>query len=167
MLRDLKNTYKIYIYTMGTRPYAEEVKKIWIRTAISLGNRVLSRCDTPGFHFKLLSKLKLHDDNALIIDDTPEVWKRHRRNLLQIERYMYFPVTKVATFSGSGRDRRPQQSGVHTQGLGRVDNAHVQRTDCRDTLERLKKVLSGYRIHIDPKVHTGGYGYRDGRIVIT
>jgi hypothetical protein len=31
MLRDLKNTYKIYIYTMGTRPYAEEVKKILIR----------------------------------------------------------------------------------------------------------------------------------------
>jgi hypothetical protein len=94
MLRDLKNTYKIYIYTMGTRPYAEEVKKILDPDGDIFGNRVLSRCDTPGFHFKLLSKLKLHDDNALIIDDTPEVWKRHRRNLLQIERYMYFPVTK-------------------------------------------------------------------------
>jgi hypothetical protein len=82
-----------------------------------------------------LSKLKLHDDNALIIDDTPEVWKRHRRNLLQIERYMYFPVTKGGDyFSGSGRDRRPQQSGVHTHKPWWVDNAHVQRTDCRDTL---------------------------------
>jgi TFIIF-interacting CTD phosphatase-like protein len=71
MLRDLKNTYKIYIYTMGT---PEEVKKFGSDGDI-FGNRVLSRCDTPGFHFKLLSKLKLHDDNALIIDDTPEVWK--------------------------------------------------------------------------------------------
>jgi RNA polymerase II C-terminal domain phosphatase-like 3/4 len=159
MLRDLKNTYKIYIYTMGTRPYAEEVKKILDPDGDIFGNRVLSRCDTPGFHFKLLSKLKLHDDNALIIDDTPEVWKRHRRNLLQIERYMYFPVTKGGDcYFSRGQDEigdRNNLAFIH-KALERVDNAHVQRTDCRDTLERLKKkVLSGYRIHIDPKVHTG------------
>jgi TFIIF-interacting CTD phosphatase-like protein len=71
MLRDLKNTYKIYIYTMGTPRTRRRVKKILDPDGDIFGE-VLSRCDTPGFHFKLLSKLKLHDDNALIIDDTPK-----------------------------------------------------------------------------------------------
>jgi hypothetical protein len=40
---------------------------------------------------KLLSKLKLADTGTLIVDDTPEVWS-NRRNLLQIDRYTFFPL---------------------------------------------------------------------------
>jgi RNA polymerase II subunit A-like phosphatase len=47
MLEDLKSTFTMYIYTMGTKAYAEEVKKILDPCGVIFGKRVLSRCDTP------------------------------------------------------------------------------------------------------------------------
>jgi RNA polymerase II C-terminal domain phosphatase-like 3/4 len=29
---------------------------------------------------------------ALVLDDTEGVWPRHRDNLVQVERYLYFPA---------------------------------------------------------------------------
>jgi TFIIF-interacting CTD phosphatase-like protein len=70
MLEDLKSTFTMYIYTMGTKAYAEEVKKILDPCGVIFGKRVLSRCDTPDLNIKLLSKLKLADTDTLIVDDT-------------------------------------------------------------------------------------------------
>jgi TFIIF-interacting CTD phosphatase-like protein len=53
---------------MGTKAYAEEVKKILDPCGVIFGKRVLSRC-TPDLSIKLLSKLKLAD-TTLIVDDT-------------------------------------------------------------------------------------------------
>ena len=33
-----------------------------------------------------------NEDVVLILDDTEGVWPRHRGNLVQIERYTYFPA---------------------------------------------------------------------------
>jgi TFIIF-interacting CTD phosphatase-like protein len=107
MLEDLKSTFTMYIYTMGTKAYAEEVKKILDPCGVIFGKRVLSRCDTPDLSIKLLSKLKLADTDTLIVDDTPEVWSEHRRNLLQIDRYTFFPLRadELCFFSRKMRTR--------------------------------------------------------------
>jgi RNA polymerase II subunit A-like phosphatase len=101
MLEDLKSTFTMYIYTMGTKAYAEEVKKILDPCGVIFGKRVLSRCDTPDLSIKLLSKLKLAD-TTLIVDDTQR--SEHRRNLLQIDRYTFFPLRadELCFFSEEG-----------------------------------------------------------------
>jgi TFIIF-interacting CTD phosphatase-like protein len=54
MLEDLKSTFTMYIYTMGTKAYAEEVKKILDPCGVIFGKRVLSRCDTRPQHQTLI-----------------------------------------------------------------------------------------------------------------
>jgi TFIIF-interacting CTD phosphatase-like protein len=39
MLEDLKSTFTMYIYTMGTKAYAEEVKKILDPCGVIFGKR--------------------------------------------------------------------------------------------------------------------------------
>ena len=38
--------------------------------------------------------LEGYDPIALIIDDTSRVWPDHTRNLLAVERYLWFPVAR-------------------------------------------------------------------------
>lgn len=161
MLEALKSTYKMYIYTMGTKAYAEEVRKILDPRGDIFGKRVLSRCDTPKLSIKLLSKLRLADADTLIVDDTPEVWNEHRRNLLQIERYTFFPqqAGKGCLFSQKHDEDgdRNNLAFIHKT-LQRVADEHTNAgtMDCRDTLARLRrKILRGYRLHVDKDVHTG------------
>jgi hypothetical protein len=161
MLEDLKSTFTMYIYTMGTKAYAEEVKKILDPCGVIFGKRVLSRCDTPDLSIKLLSKLKLADTDTLIVDDTPEVWSEHRRNLLQIDRYTFFPLrADELCFFSQKKDEDGERNNlafIHKT-LQRVGDEHHNsaKMDCRDTLARLRrKILRGYRIYVDRDVHTG------------
>jgi RNA polymerase II subunit A-like phosphatase len=103
MLEDLKSTFTMYIYTMGTKAYAEEVKKILDPCGVIFGKRVLSRCDTPDLNIKLLSKLKLADTDTHS-GRYSRVWSEHRRNLLQIDRYTFFPLRadELCFFSEEG-----------------------------------------------------------------
>jgi hypothetical protein len=161
MLEDLKSTFTMYIYTMGTKAYAEEVKKILDPCGVIFGKRVLSRCDTPDLSIKLLSKLKLADTDTLIVDDTPEVWSEHRRNLLQIDRYTFFPLrADELCFFSQKKDEDGERNNlafIHKT-LQRVGDEHHNsaKMDCRDTLARLRrKILRGYRIYVDRDVHKG------------
>jgi hypothetical protein len=107
---------------------------------------------------KLLSKLKLADTDTLIVDDTPEVWSEHRRNLLQIDRYTFFPLRADELFFFLRRRMRTVRGTIWRLfiRLCKVGDEHHNsaKMDCRDTLARLRrKILRGYRIYVDRDVH--------------
>ncbi len=54
--------------------------------------RVISSGDTTQRSVKDLDIVLGNENVVLILDDTEGVWPRHRGNLVQIERYTYFPA---------------------------------------------------------------------------
>jgi RNA polymerase II C-terminal domain phosphatase-like 3/4 len=92
-LEAMSEVYTLHVYTMGSREYAEEVRAILDPTGALFGDRVVSRCDTPGVETKDLAHLKLEPANTLIVDDTPAVWPAAQGSLVQIGRYQFFPAS--------------------------------------------------------------------------
>ncbi|KAI3894588.1 hypothetical protein MKX03_027946 [Papaver bracteatum] len=68
-LMEASKYFELFIYTMGTRDYAEEMERL---------------LDPQGKNFK--SRIL----NTIIVDDTKRVWKKNKRNLIWIEKYNYF-----------------------------------------------------------------------------
>ena len=67
MLRDLHERYQLYIYTHGTRQYAEAVARVIDPTRTYFQGRIISRTDNPdGMHYKLLSQLFPCDDTMAL-----------------------------------------------------------------------------------------------------
>ena len=92
MLRDLHERYQLYIYTHGTRQYAEAVARVIDPTRAYFQGRIISRTDNPdGMHYKLLSQLFPCDDTmALILDDRTDVWPSDLNNLIKVKPYYFF-----------------------------------------------------------------------------
>ena len=91
--------YRIYIYTMGNRKYADSVVKILNREIPDFkmdSKRVITRDDghqhTNGRMIKTLRQLSPTDESFyIILDDRRDVWSESIANLLQVYPYVYFP----------------------------------------------------------------------------
>ncbi|CAI2362198.1 unnamed protein product [Moneuplotes crassus] len=92
--------FKIYIYTMGNRSYANLVAKVLNKEIphFKIDPRwVISRDDghqhTDGGTYKTLRQLSPTDHSFfLILDDRADVWPGAADNLLRIAPYVYFPT---------------------------------------------------------------------------
>jgi RNA polymerase II C-terminal domain phosphatase-like 3/4 len=91
-LNQAKTDFDLHVYTMGDKHYAAEMAKILDPEGTLFHGKVISSWDSTKRHVKDLDVVLGHDDDVLIVDDTEGVWPRHRENLLQIERYTYFPA---------------------------------------------------------------------------
>ncbi|GLC65111.1 hypothetical protein PLESTF_000247700 [Pleodorina starrii] len=89
-LEGLREAYEMHIYTMGDKTYAAEVRRLLDPTG-RLFASVVAKDHSTTATAKDLDVLLSADELALVLDDTEIVWPGHRRNLLQIERYHYFP----------------------------------------------------------------------------
>ncbi|GIL83980.1 hypothetical protein Vretimale_10976 [Volvox reticuliferus] len=89
-LEGLRDAYEMHIYTMGDKTYAAEIRKLLDPTG-RLFASVIAKDHSTTTTAKDLDVLLSADELALVLDDTEVVWPGHRRNLLQIERYHYFP----------------------------------------------------------------------------
>lgn len=158
LLSALRDDYNLYIYTMGTREYAQHVRSILDPEGDIFHERVMSRCDAPNKDQKKLTYLGLRDRDTLILDDTPQVWASHIASLLQVDRYMFFPEHVC----GPSRFTYRRDETDDTNILGRIQRAlervyathtETRSGDCRVALEKLRmKVLRNFVVHIDGTV---------------
>ncbi|UZJ50987.1 hypothetical protein CBS101457_000307 [Exobasidium rhododendri] len=89
-LTELAEKYEMYVYTMGTRSYAECVCKLVDPQGHIFGARILSRDENGSLLQKSLKKLFPMDTSmVVIIDDRADVWK-WSPNLLKVVPFDFF-----------------------------------------------------------------------------
>ncbi|KAF0701091.1 Aste57867_8388 [Aphanomyces stellatus] len=103
-LEDLCSQYELWIYTHGTRNYAEKIAEIIDPEQKIFGARIISRSDTPDIAHKALKFLFPSCDDSMIIvlDDRIDVWKENYENVFIIEAYHFFN-TRAEINNASGK----------------------------------------------------------------
>ncbi|XP_060970711.1 RNA polymerase II C-terminal domain phosphatase-like 4 isoform X1 [Cannabis sativa] len=89
-LREARNMFELYIYTMGDRPYALAMAKLLDPKKEYFGDRIISRDDGTVKHQKGLDVVLGQESAVLILDDTENAWSKHKDNLILMERYHFF-----------------------------------------------------------------------------
>ncbi|KAG2484635.1 hypothetical protein HYH03_016588 [Edaphochlamys debaryana] len=163
-LEGLREVYEMHIYTMGDKTYAAEVRRL-LDPAGRLFSSVVAKDHSTTQTAKHLDVLLSADELALVLDDTEAVWPGHRRNLLQIERYHFFPSdlrkwrTDGTALLEQGRDESATAGAlathmrvlraVHARFFSQDDPSlpPLEQRDVRLVLAELKaKILTGCRI---------------------
>ena len=96
-IEEANKTCLLYVYTHGTRSYAEGVASILDPTKKYFANRIFSKTDVPELGSdKKLERICLGEaDMALIMDDNEYVWRGpQQRQLLLVKPYQFFKKMK-------------------------------------------------------------------------
>ncbi|TMW68400.1 hypothetical protein Poli38472_005868 [Pythium oligandrum] len=104
-LEELSLTYDLFIYTHGTRLYAEEIAKIIDPEGRFFRHRIVARTDTPDMQHKSLKLLfpSCDDSMILVLDDRVDVWKENVGNVFLIEPYRFFKgAAEINNAAGQG-----------------------------------------------------------------
>ncbi|KAK8227310.1 hypothetical protein HDK90DRAFT_541140 [Phyllosticta capitalensis] len=89
-LEEISKIYELHIYTMGTRPYADNITAIIDADHKIFGDRVLSRDESGSMAFKSLRRLFPTDTKmVVIIDDRGDVW-HWNNHLIKVTPYDFF-----------------------------------------------------------------------------
>uniref|UniRef100_M4C423 RNA polymerase II subunit A C-terminal domain phosphatase n=1 Tax=Hyaloperonospora arabidopsidis (strain Emoy2) TaxID=559515 RepID=M4C423_HYAAE len=130
-LTELSALYDLFIYTHGTRLYAEEIVKIIDPDETYFKNRVVARTDTPDMFHKSLKLLfpSCDDSMILVLDDRIDVWKENEANVFLIEPYHYFKCTaEINNASGRGvadqHDAEATEDGYLAQAVAILKYVH-------------------------------------------
>ncbi|GAB9474725.1 Tfiif-interacting ctd phosphatase [Globisporangium polare] len=118
-LRELSALYDLFIYTHGTRLYAEQIASIIDPKGTFFQHRIVARTDTPDMVHKSLKLLFPSSDDSmiLVLDDRIDVWKENEGNVFLIEPYHYFKCTaEINNAAGKG------VGGSDDSGTGDDDN---------------------------------------------
>ncbi|KAI3917252.1 hypothetical protein MKX01_000029 [Papaver californicum] len=90
-LKEVSDSFELFIYTMGTRDYAKEMGRILDPSGVIFKSRIVSRDDSTKDNRKNLDVLAgPNEKNTIIIDDTKHVWEENEKNLIKIDKYNYF-----------------------------------------------------------------------------
>eukprot|EP00045_Choanoeca_perplexa_P013662 m.155451 g.155451 ORF g.155451 m.155451 type:complete len:882 (+) comp16416_c0_seq3:87-2732(+) len=112
-LEQVKTSYELHVYTMGTRPYAMEILKIIDPDRSYFANRIITQNESFKHNSKstnLEALLPNGDRMAVVVDDLPVVWD-HRPNLIPAVPYEYFnSVDEVNAIPQQPNDRKQKQS---------------------------------------------------------
>lgn len=114
-LEELRKLYELHIYTMGDKNYARAIAEILDPTQELFAGRVISQSDSTSTFQKDLDVTLSSDQHVLILDDTEHVWPRHIGNLIQINRYHFFPSSirlwhpTATSLLEEGRDESPRR----------------------------------------------------------
>lgn len=102
-LRNLSDYFKLHIYTMGTRLYADQIARIIDPNRTYFGDHQIIARDDFSSHSGTYKKNLQHifpckDHMAIIIDDREDVWTDNHgvvsQNLIPINPYYYFRPTE-------------------------------------------------------------------------
>ncbi|KAK3138876.1 hypothetical protein QOZ80_5AG0374580 [Eleusine coracana subsp. coracana] len=89
-LKEASSMFDMYIYTMGDKAYAIEIAKLVDPDNIYFSSKVISNSDCTQRHQKGLDVVLGAESVAVILDDSENVWQKHKENLIVMERYHYF-----------------------------------------------------------------------------
>lgn len=99
---EARKLYDLHVFTMGDKSYAAGMAGLLDPMGELFGGRVASSSDASKGMIKDLDVLLGSDEMMVILDDTVGVWPRHKRNVIQVERYIYFPAC-AARFGKEGK----------------------------------------------------------------
>ena len=93
-LEAVHEMYDLHVYTMGEKNYAEEMRRI-LDPRRRLFGSITSKNESTSQSTKHLDVVATYADERMvaILDDTEEVWPHHYGNLIQIDRYHFFPAS--------------------------------------------------------------------------
>jgi RNA polymerase II C-terminal domain phosphatase-like 3/4 len=81
--------FEMYIYTMGERHFASRMAEFPDPENVYLKSRIITyeyyRKDEKGLDL-VLKQARM----VLVLDDTKKVWKKHKLNLIHVQKYVYF-----------------------------------------------------------------------------
>ncbi|KAD2804296.1 hypothetical protein R6Q59_030183 [Mikania micrantha] len=89
-LKEASNLFEMYIYTMGERAYALEMANLLDPGRVYFDSRIIAQGDCTQRHQKGLDVVLGQESAVLILDDTEQVWVKHKDNLISMERYHFF-----------------------------------------------------------------------------
>jgi FCP1-like phosphatase family protein len=98
-LKNASSQYRLFVYTHGTRPYAEKVTSLLDPTGSLVSRRIVSRSDTEDIGLvKSLSRIIGESpDMAVILDDNAEVWRGDgEKHLLCVKPFKYFSSKEIS-----------------------------------------------------------------------
>lgn len=101
-LEQAKEHFDLHVFTMGDKIYAAEMARLLDPSGTLFGGRVASSSDADDSMMKDLDVLLGSDNMMVILDDTVGVWPKHRANVIQMKRYLFFPAC-AAKFGAGGR----------------------------------------------------------------
>jgi len=152
-LRQASELYQLYIYTMGDRGYADEMRKLIDPDGVFFGNpkngegmRVIAREDSTQDKVKSLDVLLGTEDSVIILDDTVGVWREYGRNVIAVDRYHFFPSSSKTFKMGPSLFQREVDEDATTGSLAVIldtlKSVHEEcfrengTQDCRDALAK-------------------------------
>jgi len=170
VLEEASKLFDLHVYTMGERGYAEEMVKLLDPDKSFFGDHIVSKNDSTSNSVKDLDVLIGTEKSVLILDDSPKVWHRHRANVLEVERYHFFP-SSLKHFHIRGKcllERKNDENSkfgplasvlkvlkeIHKEYFS---NTEPGETDVREILKaRKKRVLAGCNICFGKMFPEGG-----------
>lgn len=90
-LKSASELFDLHVFTMGDEEYAKGMASILDPDGKLFRGRVASATDAGPSGVKDIDVLLAAEQLVLVLDDTVGVWPRHKDNLIQISRYIYFP----------------------------------------------------------------------------
>ncbi|KAJ4779920.1 C-terminal domain phosphatase-like 4 [Rhynchospora pubera] len=128
-LKEAKNMFEMYIYTMGERAYAMEIAKLLDPGDVYFPSKVICQSDCTTRNQKGLDVVLGADNLVIILDDTEHVWHKHKENLILMERYHYFASSMrqfssgIKSLSEMKKDER-ESDGILATILSVLKRAH-------------------------------------------
>ncbi|XP_047337494.1 RNA polymerase II C-terminal domain phosphatase-like 4 [Impatiens glandulifera] len=99
-LKEMSKLFELYIYTLGSRSYANAFANMVDRDEALFDWRVISRDDCTTKGEKNLDVVLGGEEKAVVIvDDNESVWPKHKDNVLQIKPYYYWQKNQKKTES--------------------------------------------------------------------
>ncbi|KAJ3676284.1 hypothetical protein LUZ60_003696 [Juncus effusus] len=161
-LKEAREMFELYIYTMGEKSYANEIAKLIDPDEKYFASKVISQADCTTKHQKGLDVVMGDDKLVVILDDTEVVWQKHRDNLIVMERYHYFASSVRQFRAGKSYSERnedeSESDGVLASILNVLKRAHTMffdpgsgsdlaERDVREVLKSIRKeILKGCKI---------------------
>ena len=99
-LQRASQMFELWIHTNGTKAYAEAMVELLDPGAQYFAGRIIAQGSTNGDDStmqqtkRLMQGLEGREPLAVILDDSSAVWPHDRRNLLMVERYIYYPSSR-------------------------------------------------------------------------
>ncbi|KAF7128160.1 hypothetical protein RHSIM_Rhsim11G0073300 [Rhododendron simsii] len=121
--------FDMYIYTMGECSYALEMARLLEPGEKYFGSKVIAREDCTRSHQKGLDAVLGKESAVLILDDTEEVWAKHKENVIVMETYNFF----ASSHRQSGFDRKSLSE------LESDERANLTDGDVREVLKKYRK----------------------------
>eukprot|EP00897_Mesotaenium_endlicherianum_P005564 jgi/Mesen1/5035/ME000025S04437 len=89
-LEGASRMFEMLVYTNGERAYAHAMARLLDPEGVYFRDRIISHGDSTRRGTKDLDVVLGTESAVVILDDTEEVWPRHRANLILVERYHFF-----------------------------------------------------------------------------